>query len=200
MESAIFGLIGVVVGALLTGLRELWFQRRKDAKEREFLAIQVSGHLERYVSSCADVVADDGLYMGAPNEHGEHEAQALIPTFEPELLKVEWKSLSATMMYEILDLPVRAEEANAYVTGMGEHATPPDYSEWFEERQYQYAMLGLAAADLAARLRSIAGLPPRPARPSGWDPVQFMANRRSEIDQRREKLAEMISRRQSARS
>jgi hypothetical protein len=189
MQLAIFGLIGVVVGAFLTAIlalaRELWIQSRKDAKERECLAIQVSCQLERYVAGCVGVVADDGLYQGQTNEHGEREEQATPPKFEPELLKVEWKSLEVGMMYEILDFPLRAEEAKSYIDSVAEHAFPPDHWEWFEERQYQYAKLGLHAASLAARLRDSAGIPARPATTGPWDPLAFMAERLAKIEIKR---------------
>ena len=40
MESAIFGLVGVALGALLTVAREWWFQSRKTRKDAGYLAIE----------------------------------------------------------------------------------------------------------------------------------------------------------------
>ncbi|CAE6695873.1 MULTISPECIES: hypothetical protein [Paraburkholderia] len=189
MKSAIFGLVGVIIGAILTAtltvVRELWFQRRKDAKDREYLAVQVSGQLERYVAECMEVARDYGLYQGQRNALNECEAQAEEPKFEPELLKVEWKSLPVDLMYEILDFPIRAEEAKRHSDSAYEHAFPPDYEDWFVERQYQYAKLGLAASSLAARLRDNVGLPPRPAPDKYFNPLEFMANRVLQVEQQR---------------
>lgn len=191
MESAVFGLVGVIIGAILTAaltvLREIWLQRRKDAKDREYLAVQVSGQLERYVAGCVEVVRDYGLYQGQRNAQDQCEVQAEEPKFEPELLKVEWKSLPVDLMYEILDFPVRAEEAKRHSDSAYEHAFPPDYEDWFVERQYQYAKLGLAASSLAAKLRDNVDLPPRPAPNKYWNPLEFMANRVSEVEQQRKK-------------
>ncbi len=39
------------------------------------------------------------------------------------------------------------------VSGSWEFSCPPDYEEYFEERQYQFACLGLKAAQIAAELR-----------------------------------------------
>ena len=64
MESAIFGLVGVVIGGLLTVAKEWWFHNRKNRKDSEYLAIQVSCELEWYVARCSDVVQDDGLCDG----------------------------------------------------------------------------------------------------------------------------------------
>lgn len=186
MESAVFGLIGVLVGSFLAIAKEWYFHSRKDRKDAEYLSIQVSCALERYVARCADVVADDGLCCGQPDEDGYSRIQVSPPTFEPESLKVEWKSLPASLMYEILDFPYKAEIASQKVDGAFEYAaTPPDFDEGFEERQIQYANLGIAASELAAKLRKHVGLPPR--EPGEWDPVQYMKEQKSAIELLREK-------------
>ena len=188
MESAIFGLVGVLLGAVLTVAREWWFQRRRERKDAEFLSVQVLGQLDRYVAACANVVADDGLSEGQPDEHGYRRTQVSPPKFEPELLKVEWKALPLTLMYEILDLPYRAEIASHSVSAAFEYAAmPPDFEEGFEERQFQYAVLGLDAARLAEKLRQHAGLPARTG--GAWDPVAHMAERKAQIEQERQKVA-----------
>jgi hypothetical protein len=185
MESAIFGLVGVLLGAVLTVAREWWFQRTQDRKDAEFLAVQVLGQLERYVAGCANVVADDGLSQGQADEHGCRRIQVTPPKFEPELLKVEWKALPLDLMHEILDLPYRAEIANHSISAAFEYAaSPPDFEEGFEERQLQYAALGLDAAQLAAKLRKHAGLPARSG--GAWDPIAYIAGQRAKIRQERQ--------------
>jgi hypothetical protein len=101
MESAIFGLLGVALGALLTVAKEWWFQRSRNRKDAEYLSIQVSCALEKYVAHCANVVSDDGLSYGQPNKDGYRETQVLPPKFEPESLMVEWMSLPANLMCEL---------------------------------------------------------------------------------------------------
>ena len=159
MVAAIFGLIGVVVGAMLTLAKEWWFHRQKTLKEREYLAIVVSCALDTYAHHCADVVGDDGLYHGQTDEHGYHHVQTDTPKFEPEKLNVEWKSLPAELLHEILGFPAQANYAQNKVDGAFDYcATPPEFVEGFEERMFQYAKLGLAAAKLAEQLRKLAGL------------------------------------------
>ena len=188
MESAIFGLVGVLLGAVLTVAREWWFQQKRDRKDAEFLFVQVLGQLDRYVAACANVVADDGLFHGQPDVDGYRRTQVSPPKFEPDLLKVEWKALSLTLMYEILDLPYRAEIASQCVSAAFECAAmPPDFEEGFEARQFQYAVLGLDAARLAAKLREHAGLPGRTG--GVWDPVAYMAEQKALIDREREQAA-----------
>jgi hypothetical protein len=188
MQAAIFGLLGVALGAALAVLREWWFQGRKTRKEAEYLAVRVSCALEAYVSGCSDVAGDDGLCDGQPDEKGYSHIQVTAPKFEPDALAVEWKSLPRELMYRVLDLPLRAEEAAHRVSGAFRYqASPPDYSEGFEERQFQYALLGLAASDLAADLRRYVGLPGRAA--GEWDPVQFMREQKAKIDSLRAERA-----------
>ncbi|RQZ27625.1 hypothetical protein DIE14_10475 [Burkholderia sp. Bp9017] len=186
---AVFGLVGVVVGAIMTFVRDMWFKSRQETRERQYLAIRVTAQLERFSAGCVAVVADDGLYHGQPDENGVHQAQAQEPTFEPEALQVDWKSMPPDLMYEVLSFPSLIERAKSKIEAEGDHASPPEYEEWFQERQYQYAKLGLQAAEISAKLRARIGLPERPAPDARWDPLQFMTQRRAEIDELRAKWA-----------
>lgn len=187
MVTAVFTLIGVVLGFLLNMAKDLWFQKTKDRKDAEYLAIQVSCALEQYVGRCAEVVGDDGLCYGQTDENGYNCPQVTEPMFEPESLKVEWKSLPAHLMYEVLDFPYKAKVASKRAARTYDVATPPDYEEWFDERQFQFATLGIAASKLAAKLRDHVGLPARSA--SDWDPISYMKGEMSAIEQRRAEKA-----------
>jgi len=143
--------------------------------------------LERYIAACAEVVADDGQY----NSEGRSCIQVSVPSFEPESLKVEWKALPANLMYEILNFPNYIETANCRIDSAFENASPPDYEEGFEERQYQYAQLGIRASKLASKLREYAKLPKREI--GDWNPIQHMEDQKLDIDVRREKRAVEIS-------
>lgn len=188
MESAIFGLIGVVIGGLLTVAKEWWFQNRKSRKDAEYLSIQVSGELERYVASCADVVGDDGLCEGRPDENGYRTSQVKPPEFDLKSFNVEWKSLPTNLMYEVLDFPYKAELASQSISAVFEFvSTPPDFWEGLEERQFQYATLGIAASQLATKLRSHVGLPAR--RVGDWNPVRYMEEQISAIELERAERA-----------
>jgi hypothetical protein len=188
MDSAIIGLVGVTVGALLTGIRDWWFQSQKNKKDAEYLSILVSCELERYAARCAEVVGDDGLCEGQPDENGYSSIQVQTPKFEPHQVGVEWKSLPAGLMYEILDFPYKAELAVQTVSAAFEYAaTPPDYSEGFEERQLQYAYLGLAALELAKKLRVYVGIAPRNLGECSLS--EYMERHKADIELRRKKSA-----------
>lgn len=188
MESAIFGLVGVALGALLTVAREWWFQSRKNKKDAEYLSILVSCELERYAARCAEVVGDGGLCEGQPDENGYSSIQVQTPKFEPHAVSVEWKSLPASLMYEVLDFPYKAELAAHSVSAAFEYAaTPPDFSEGFEERQLQYACLGLAALELATKLRNHVEIAPRDF--GEWNPAEYMERHKADIELRRKESA-----------
>ena len=63
-------------------------------------------------------------------------------------------------MSAILDLPYQRAEARARAASEFEHDSPPDFQYFFEERQYQFAALGLKVLDTAAQLRELGELPP----------------------------------------
>ncbi|WP_406662954.1 hypothetical protein [Gallaecimonas sp. GXIMD1310] len=188
MDKAIFGLLGVALGVFLTVAKEWWFQSRKNKKDAEYLSIQVISMLDRFVSGCSAVVDDDGLCHGQPDQDGYHRIQVKTPSFEPEAAKVEWKSLPANLMYEVLTFPNKVEIANNTISAIFEYGTtPPDYVEGFEERQYLYAELGLEAAELASKLRAYSGLPMR--QKNEWNSVAFIKERRESIANQRQEHA-----------
>ena len=87
-------------------------------------------------------------------------------------------------MYEVLNLPVDVEKANSKISGAFEHATPPDFDEGFEERQYQYSCLALKALNIATELRKFSGLPNRVI--EEWDPMEYVEKKKPEIESIRE--------------
>lgn len=189
METAIFGLIGVVVGALLTTFKEWWFKARDKKKNAQYLAILVASMLERFVVGCADVVGDNGLFHGQPDSDGNRRTQTVPPTFDPLSVEVEWKALPAKLMNDLLSFPLEIESAKAKIHNVDEFvSSPPDFEEFFQERQYQYALLGLQASKLSASLRSHVHLPPRPT-DGDWNPIEYMRSQIAKIDHDRETFA-----------
>lgn len=175
------GLLGVALGVILTYWREFLTQRRKDKKDLGYLAAIVSAQLDRFVSGCCEVVGDDGLDRGNRDEHGYRTTQVATPKFDPVGLSVEWRSLPSGLMFEILDMPYRIDVVNGGISNTLEFAAdPPDFELFFEQRQYEYAKLGLQAAEMAKRLRKLAGYPERER--SEWDPLAYMQEEMQKID------------------
>jgi hypothetical protein len=105
MDKTAYVLIGVVLVVILNAVKEWWFQEEKNKKELEYLAIRISCILDTFVNGCADVVADDGLCYGQPDKDGCRSIQTKAPEFDPLSIEVEWKTLNAEIMYEVLSFP-----------------------------------------------------------------------------------------------
>jgi hypothetical protein len=183
--SGVFGLAGVIIGAGLTTLKDVYLQARKERKALEYLAVQVSFALDDYVHGALEVVFDDGLDDGQRDDRGCLQATVEYPELRPDKLELEWTSLPAEMMHEVFDLPIRTKDAIGAIGQVAEHGMgPPDYEDYFEERVIQFASLGLQASDLADRIRALAVLPGRRSTPS-WNPVDELRTRSTKAKDRR---------------
>lgn len=132
-------------------------QLAEDKRQKELLYIttELVFTLEIFAEECARV-ADD---TGEPDERGEYRPTTKTPELEISDIKGDWRTLPALIMYRIRELPVLMNEALRNISAAAEHDWAPYYTESFQERQYQYARLGLKALTLARRLRQLAGLP-----------------------------------------
>lgn len=175
--STASGLFGVVVGAVLPWFRQAWNNKR----QARYLAIRIVCLLDEFLDECTNVVGDDGLCFGQRNADGYLEAQVSQPTGLPLPSDVDWRTIDHRLMYEILALPSRIERDNRSISFAGEHAVPPDYREFFEERQYRYACLGLDVAALTQSLRSIYGIPEQEM--GEWDPVGYLTKEKVKIEE-----------------
>lgn len=185
MSSAIFGLLGVLLGSFLTVAKEWWFERRRNQKEVEFLSIHLVCLLEKFIDGCIGVIQDHGEY----DERNCLTVTVSSPMFEPQSLKVEWKALPSKLMYEIVNFPNEIEIANRQISNEFEFsASSPDYDEGFEERQYQYALLGLKAFELSKKLRDLAKLPEYEIR--GFDPIKILNEDKSKTEALRKRRAD----------
>ncbi|UJB19198.1 MULTISPECIES: hypothetical protein [Lysobacter] len=156
--AVIGSLGGVLLASLLTRGRDKAAQAEQDRRDSAHLVGLVVPMLERFCQGCDAVAHDEGEYEGPPGEQTELAPQATTPDFVIDALKVEWKALPADLMFDVLALPGRVDQANRIIAGAAHHDDGPDYSDFFNQRRYQYAVLGIDAAHLAARLRSHAGI------------------------------------------
>lgn len=180
MLEAIFGLIGVVVGAVIAGMQS-WLDARKTRLESaRYLAIRVVCALDTYVDNCTSAVCDDGLSFGQRNKDGYLEPQVPTPAPIAYAADVDWRSIEHALMYELLSLPNRAEAANAAIDFSWEIASPPDFDEFFEERQRRYTELGLKAAALAAALRAQYEIPSLMF--GEWNPVERLEREKRSLE------------------
>lgn len=179
--SASSGLTGVWLGGHLTSRREERRQKAERQLAATYLATLVLAHLDRLVEECVDVSFDDGASEGRPaGEDGYSQATTSTPCFEPLSLEVDWKAISADVMYDLLNLPHRIHELQRYLNNPG-FDDPPDYADYFWTRRYEFAQLGLDVIALASRLRSNAGLPPPTPGPGGQQSDALLRERKDQL-------------------
>jgi len=176
------------IDILLSPLKELLFKYRERRRHAEYLAVQIVCVLDRYLNECCKVVADDGLCYGQRDESGRLVPQVPLPNFHPRSVELDWTAIPKKLMYSILILPNLIEEANALIGSRFEFADPPDYDEWFEERQYQYALLGANVYNVSLELRQKYGLPEREF--IDVNPLEYLQNEISNIEMIRRKREE----------
>ena len=187
-EKYIYGLIGMLLVAFLAYTRELLNEKRVRKKEAEYLAIRLVCIFDSFMDGCAKIAGDDGLYMGQRNAEGFLEFQAELPLIDVQLSDVNWKAITPLLMYEILSFQNLINDANSYISCAFEYAfCPPDEDDGFEERQYQYALLGLKADELSKALRYKYKIPQRA--PREWGGVDYMAMTKNRITKLREDRA-----------
>jgi len=194
MSEAIIGLIGVIVGSIITIAKDFigaLVERRRNAR---YAAIRIICILEEYAQKCVDVVSDDGTSCGQPagrtssgEEYYDPQVEQPNPPIYPE--DINWKNISKKLLYRILMLPNVARETDRYISNSAEHSGPPYYEEVFEARQEGYANLALEALALAAELRREYGLPEATLKALNpdWNPKQYIEDKKKEIDREKDK-------------
>jgi len=181
ITPALIGFAGVCVGAGIAWFRDHLAGRDKKKSDAAYLAAIVGGALDTFVSGCSEVVGDSGQV----DRDGYSHPRATLPGFDPSKLDVEWRTIPPELLFDIQDLPYQILSAEGAINDAAEYvAMPPDYEEIFEERQYQFAKLGLHCLDIAERLRAFAKLSPR-QKVYQWDPKIFFERKIEEIEARR---------------
>lgn len=184
MIEAFIGLAGVVIGCMITVSQARNSQKEQTEKDALYLAIAVICILDEFIIDCADAVLDDGLSCGSRTKDGYLTPQYPSPGPVIYPVDVNWKSIEAELMYELLTLPVDIALADRGIDFMWNHvASPPDFDEGFEERAYEYAHFALRAQKYTKKLREDFKLPER--KYEDWDPIKKIEEKLSVINKRR---------------
>jgi len=186
---------GVYLAHYLTCWREESAAAAKQASERLFIATELVFLLEQFAEGCAQVATD----QGEPDQQGEYSPAVKPPELSVLDVSGDWRTLPPLIMYRIRELPILQSEARRDIAAASEHSWAPYHKEGFQERQYQYARLGLKALILSRRLRKLTGLPDTrldatewSAQPVLWKAWQEERNRRSvQARLRRQTIAQM---------
>ncbi len=187
MTAGLLGLAGVVLGAVLTTFltlfKDRWMASQIQERQAYYLAIRVVCVLDQYMESCAQVACDDGLGEGelGPNANTIFQVEEpQKPTYADD---IDWRSIDADLMYRILSFPNEIDDADKAISG-----------EWdsggavcaINERQYQYAKLGLTAASITDELRQRYAIPLRTF--SEWSPVETLKSVKQSQERRKANL------------
>ncbi len=201
MTEAWFGLIGVILGSVITISKDSWALWRERRRDGSYSAIRLICLLEEYANKCIDVAGDDGYAYGRPGgqtKDGEEYCEAQVATPEPldYPSDIAWRSLDEALMHRILALPNKARSTNRYISASSEHAFPPIYEDYFETRQEGYARVGLDALDIVDELRRQHGVSAqsRTDLATNWDPKVHLAGL---IERFEKQNAELEERRKS---
>lgn len=156
LNDGIIGLFGAFLGAITTGVVSfftIFFFRRRDRKGKAlYLAVRIVNQLDKYAFDCLNVVKDEGLRNAKDIRQPEEKTPP--PPIYPN--DIDWTSIDCKLMECIVSLTNKAEEADISISHTIEFevAGPPDYEEFFEERQLQYALLGLKTREIIEKLRN----------------------------------------------
>lgn len=188
MIDALFGgLLGAIIGSACSW----WVNTQSVKRKARYLAIRIVCLLDKYIEDCVSVVNDDGLCYGSRTEDGFLEPQVACPSTPIFPDDIDWKSINYDLMYEILSFPSNMEAADGMISNVSEFdATPPDYEEFFEERAFQYAELGITAHKLAQKLRDQYTIPAQNY--DEWNPISELKSKLEKIKARRKERAQSI--------
>lgn len=153
------GLLGVVIGAMLTTRAQRRTEKLARQGEARYLAILVSAHLSRLARECRLVAYDNGTdEYGQPN--GDHNGQPYdepgveAPKFDPLSIEgVNWKALDPELMRRVLETPLLLEETNRRLHQWLDDSFPYWTSEWFLRRQLAYAQMAVTVVELMSDVR-----------------------------------------------
>jgi hypothetical protein len=154
-------ILGLWLASRLTEIREGKKEKIRIEKEAIYIAILLTAHLDKVVTSCLNVTYDDGTIEGRPaGDDGQtYQSTTSAPVFESLKIECDWRVLPTELMQGVLELSHKIERLNNKHAEIAAAEGPPDYGDYFLSRQYDFAKLGLETAKLMSDLRIHAGIP-----------------------------------------
>lgn len=177
IEKLIILIVGSCLGFSFAILKD-WINENKRLKsEQYYLAIVVTAYLENFLSKCSEVVCDNGK----KDAEGYRRITVEQPELSPIDLDVNWKSLDEKLLYDLLMIPEKVNDAKLKISEVIEYNyDPPDFDEIFDERKLQYSKVGLLICSLIERLRNTCNLPEKEA--SKWSLEQVFNEAKTEVE------------------
>lgn len=157
--EALWGFVGVIVGSVLATFKDLLIDWLQQKRHRNYAAVRLVTMLDVFIDQCRDVAFDTGEPDFAEFDQGELAPAIIEPSSPIFSDDIDWKSLDPQLAYRILAMPAHYSAAKSAIAA-ADHG-PPDHEEYFEERQYQFAKLGLMTLSIVNDLRRTSGLEKR---------------------------------------
>lgn len=154
VTEGIFGLVGVVIGAILAFGGQVWIEHRNRSRRAYYLAVRIVCMLDEFVEDCLVAAHDEGEVV---HDNGYEELIPTAPSAKVPQWPVDadWESFDPDLLHRVLTFPAKVKSANEMISQTAEYVdSPPDHIELFEEKSFQHATLGLSACELAKAIRS----------------------------------------------
>ena len=134
-------LLVVTFGVFLGTLKDLFLDHWKRRRLTKYHAMLVASQLDQLIADCLEVLDDPKF----EDKEGTFRGTVADPVLEWRS-DIDWPSITHRLMYDCLALPPKAEAASRAAGFVAEHISgPPDYHEYFVEREYRFAEVGLEA-------------------------------------------------------
>ncbi|ARQ58940.1 hypothetical protein Kim5_CH02897 [Rhizobium sp. Kim5] len=175
---------GGIVLFLLNWLREYLMNKWKRKTEAEVLAFSLATELDRLVSDCYEVVNDP---QWEDPQTGIWESTVGTPTIALGD-NLPWASFPKSLHYRIRALPMKIDAAVKSCAAEAEYGDgPPDYSDYFRERELRFSWIGLEATALRFELSKEYGVEYLDR--GAWEPEESFKGIIRKIEKQKEELA-----------
>ncbi|MEO5329657.1 MAG: hypothetical protein H7829_15615 [Magnetococcus sp. THC-1_WYH] len=182
--APLFALIGVITGAALTWVKDWLLQKKSNDRNARYLAVRVVCALDQFAMDCLDVAYDDGLVDGQMDYQNGRSPQVEEPNSVHLPDDVRWESIDVKLTYKALSLPARLAAAKDRVSQVAEFDGGP-YDDTMEERQYQFAILGLYVLNTTREFRRLFNVPELDH--LDFSPAERLGSIKQQIEESREK-------------
>ena len=177
-------LVGGVVLWGLNWLREWLMAKWNRHTEAEVLAFSLASELDRLISECSEVV-DDPRYEDPKTGMTEATVSTPMLTWGEHL---KWSAFPKSLHYRIRALPNKIDIANKSCSAEAEWGDgPPDYYDYFREREFRFAWIGLEATALRFELSKTYGVEYLDR--GSWEPEEQFKDKIAEVEKYKELLA-----------
>ncbi|MBV8037806.1 hypothetical protein [Roseateles sp.] len=175
-EGFLYGAAAVLLGVVFKWAVDGFTRRQERRQHAAFLSVRTVYELDRFTRACFDIAND----WGPSADQSPTDVAPGAPSFSPQDLPVDWKSIDIKVTYAVLNLP--SDQAAAEDRVLNQYGRDPSsLRDAAFMRAGEYAALGVSAARLALTLREIGNLPAPDADLLGLMTVALDAHKAEEM-------------------